>query len=261
MVDYLYGMRALSILVLACLAAAPAWSQTAMTEAERQYKACLTLVRQKPGDAFESAMSWRDQGGGLPARHCAALALIELKQYAVAADRLDQLGEEASINQKNRKELAPDLFDQAGNAWILAGEGRKAVASLDAAIKMAPDVADYWVDRARAYQLDGRTDKAMADLDRALSLDPQRDDTYAYRASARRQSGDAKGAMDDVETALALNGRNAEAHLERGHLRFAAGDFVGARDDFIQTALIAPGSPAADDAQAALEAMDVKPGK
>ncbi|MGG2362141.1 tetratricopeptide repeat protein, partial [Salmonella enterica] len=107
-----------------------------------------------------------------------------------------------------------------------------------------------------AYQLDGRTDKAMADLDRALSLDPQRDDTYAYRASARRQSGDAKGAMDDVETALALNGRNAEAHLERGHLRFAAGDFVGAREDFIQTALIAPGSPAADDAQAALEAMD-----
>lgn len=261
MVDYLYAMRALSIFVVSCLAAAPALSQTAMTEAERQYKSCLSLVRQKPADAFESAMSWRDQGGGLPARHCAALALVELKQFAVAADRLDALGEEASAIQKNRKGLAPDLFDQAGNAWILAEEGRKAVASLDAAIKIAPDVADYWVDRARAYQLDGRTDRALADLDRALSLDPTRDDTYAYRASARRQSGDAKGAMDDVETALALNGRNAEAHLERGHLRFAAGDFKGAREDFIQAALIAPGSPAADDAQAAIEAMDVKPGK
>jgi len=257
----LYLMRKLSILVLACLVSAPALSQTPMTEAERQYKACLTLVRQKPADAFESAMSWRDQGGGLPARHCAALALIELKQYAVAADRLDALGEEAGVTQRQRKDLAPELFDQAGNAWILAGEGRKAVASLNAAIKLAPDVADYWVDRARAYQLDGNIERTIADLNHALSLDPQRDDTYAYRAAARRASGDAKGAMDDVETALALNGRNAEAHLERGHLRFNAGDFKGAREDFIQTALIAPGSPAADDAQAALEMMDVKPGK
>lgn len=237
------------------LVAGTAVAQTPMSPEERQYRQCIALARAKPSDGYEAALQWRDHGGGTYARHCAALALVNLKQYAVAADRLDYLAEEAQVSLPR---LAPDLYGQAGNAWILADEPKRAVASLDAGLKLSPNNVDLLIDRARAKAQIGDLEAAKRDLDQALKKEPERDDALSFRASARRELGDAPGAMADANAALKINSKNLEALLERGLLKQAAGDKVGAREDWVRLIQLAPGSPAADAAQAEIERLDLK---
>src|SRR2546421_12349475 len=54
-----------------------------------RYRRCLADSSANPGAALSDADSWIKSGGGAPAEHCAALALVSLKRYAEAAGRLD----------------------------------------------------------------------------------------------------------------------------------------------------------------------------
>ena len=65
----------------------------------------------------------RTSGGGPPAQHCAAVALVGLKRYAEARRKAGCAGPGA----RAWAIFGPRLFDQAGNAWMLAGEIGKAV--------------------------------------------------------------------------------------------------------------------------------------
>src|SRR6266849_10256721 len=55
------------------------------------YQACVAAVDANAADAFEMASICRDHGGGGPAEHCIALALIALDEPGEAASRLDVL--------------------------------------------------------------------------------------------------------------------------------------------------------------------------
>ena len=66
---------AAALAVMALTAVAPAFGQSAD---ESEYAACLKLLDHDAEAAFESALAWQDAGGGAPARHCAALALVRL---------------------------------------------------------------------------------------------------------------------------------------------------------------------------------------
>src|SRR5256885_16652020 len=57
------------------------------------YERCMKLARQNPGEARSLAQSWHERGGAHPADHCAAVALIGLKQYKEAALRLEALAQ------------------------------------------------------------------------------------------------------------------------------------------------------------------------
>ena len=48
---------------------------------EKQYRACIALTYREPWQAFETAETWAGLDGGAPARHCAAMALLEAKAY------------------------------------------------------------------------------------------------------------------------------------------------------------------------------------
>ena len=124
---------------------------------KEEYNACLALLEQKPAEAFEKASRWRAGGGGLPAQHCEALALIEVGRFADGATRLMQAAQDAAVI---RPAMAAELFGQAGNAWFLAGEPATAIAAFDAAIKRAPNDADLFIDRGFAhYTLQQWTDR------------------------------------------------------------------------------------------------------
>lgn len=222
---------------------------------EQQYKACLQLIGRNPEDAFEAALIWRDRGGGFPARHCAALALVELKQYPEAADRLEKIAEDMAP-RKHR--LMSEVLAQAGNAWLLAGLPERAYGVFTSALKVDPENVDLLVDRSRASALVDRWSDARRDLDDALRLDPAREDAYAYRASARRRLNDKSGALEDAETAIAINPKSTDALIERGLLRRDAGDTKGAREDWIKVRLLAPNTPAADVAGFELEKLELK---
>jgi tetratricopeptide (TPR) repeat protein len=219
------------------------------------YEACLALADSAPEEAFERALQWQGTGGGFMARHCAALALISLKQYAEAADRLERLAEAMS---KARDRMSVTVLGQAGNAWMLAGLLERAKFVFDTALRVAPDDADLLIDRARAKGENGEFQAAVVDLDRALRIAPARDDALVYRAAARRKLKQLERAVADLAEVLQRQPDNVDALLERGAARRALADVQGARADWARVLALAPDSVAAEAAQALIEELDVK---
>src|ERR1700676_2221784 len=57
------------------------------------YDHCMNLAKEAPPAARDLAERWHDRGGAHPADHCFAIALIGLKQYKSAGDRLEKLAQ------------------------------------------------------------------------------------------------------------------------------------------------------------------------
>lgn len=219
-----------------------------------EYKACLKLTRLEPEAAFESALTWRDQGGGFPARHCAALALVQLKKYHLAAPRLEKLAEDMMAAGSAH---VIDLLNQTGNIWLLAKDPVRADAVFSAALEIEPDNIGLLIDRARALAVAENYQTALGDLNKALQLDPARPDALAFRASAYRHLGDRVRALEDAELALSLEPGLVDALLERGILYRLDGRNDLARGDWLKVLEISPYSPAGELARTNIEKLDI----
>jgi tetratricopeptide (TPR) repeat protein len=214
------------------------------------YERCMKLARQNPGEASSLAQSWHERGGAHPADHCAAVALIGLKQYKEAALRLEALAQAMTTAPAG---LRAEVLDQAGQAWGLAGDPVRAYAAAGAAVALEPKDPDLVIDRAQAAAAVGYYDKAVADLDHVLKADPSRIDALIYRASANRALDRLDPALADVEKAIARAPNSAPALLERGNIRRRKGDDEGARQDWERVGQLAPASPADMAAKANIE--------
>ena len=210
---------------------AAAAAVSTLPDAPWNYDACLKMVTRHPDDAFEMAMNALKDGDEPSAEHCAAVALINLKHYGEAARRLDALARKGSAGDA---EMRAQLMDQAGNAWILAGQPELATASFTAAVALMPGEALYMIDRARASAMLQKWKQAETDLSSALVAEPGNSEALVLRASARRAQRNFPGAMGDVTQALAVDPSYPEALVERGLLRAALGDKAGARKDFLR---------------------------
>ena len=204
-----------------------------------RYENCLMLVRSEPQRALNAALDW-EKSSNAAATHCAAVALVALHRYPDAAIKLDKL---ARVTQG--AENSAELFDQAGNAWLLARRPSDANASFSAAIALLPGDADLLADRARAYALAVNWNAADADLTAALAKNPNRADIYVLRASARHAMGRKADARTDIDQALRVQPGNADALEERGELKMEAGDSTGAKNDWQTVIAQAPHSSAA----------------
>jgi len=200
------------------------------------YDACLKRAERRPEQALEMAMNALGAGEDASAEHCAAVALVGLKQYGEAARRLDLLARKASAGGAEER---AQIMSQAGNAWLLAGQPELATASFTAALALMPGEAEYLIDRARASAALKKWAPAESDLSAALVAEPGNVQALVLRSSARRAQKNIKGAMGDVTQALLLEPRSAEALLERGLLRVAQGDKAGARRDFFEVLKLA----------------------
>jgi tetratricopeptide (TPR) repeat protein len=213
------------------------------------YERCMKLARQDPGEGRSLAQSWQKRGGAHPADHCAAVALIGLKQYKEAAIRLEALAQAITAPAGLRAEV----LDQAGQAWGLAGDPVRAYAAAGAAVALEPNDLDLLIDRAQAAASAGYYDKAVADLDHVLKADPSRVDALIYRASANRALDRLDLALADVEKAITRTPNSAPALLERGNIRRLKGDDEGARQDWERVGQLGPGSQADMAAKANIE--------
>jgi tetratricopeptide (TPR) repeat protein len=223
------------------------------------YERCMNLAKEDPPAARDLAESWHDRGGGHPADHCLAVALIGLKQYKAAADRLEKLAQ-AMVHAP--APLRAEVLGQAAQAWLLAGDPARAYAADGAALGLRPGVADLMVadllvDRAEAAGAAGWFDKSIADLDRVLKADASRLDALIYRASAYRAQNRLDPALADIDKALGLAPDSVPGLLERGNIRRLRGDLDGARQDWVRVAMLAPGSAAETAARANIERLDV----
>jgi len=252
-----------SRLLLLAVSAVAALAMTAGARADQfdpqrqqKYEECVAQAKRAPADGYETALTWVGQGGGDPARHCAAVALIGLGKYQDAAAQLESIG--ADVAEK-RPDLAAEAFAQAGQAWSMAGDTKRALDDAAAGLKLAPQDVDLLVDRAVAYATLGDFKAAIADLDKGNGLAPRRADILVYRASAWRLLNDLAKARADADAAVTLDPKNADALLERGNIRRLSDDMAGARADWLQVVELAAGTPAGDAAKANLEKLDVKP--
>ena len=220
---------------------------------EAEYRRCMRLATTDPGAAKSLAAGWQAKGGGHPADHCFAVALIGLGRYRDAAGLLEKLAQ-AMVHAPT--ELRAEVLGQGAQAWLLAGEPGRAWAADEAALGLRPNDADLLVDQAEAAGAAGWFDKALGDLDRVLAADPARPDALIYRASAYRALSRLDDAASDIDKALVAAPDSVAALLERGNIRSLKGEFDGAREDWQRVAKSAPGSPAAEAAKANLARLD-----
>jgi len=229
------------------------WAEARVDHAA-EYEACLDLAGREPAKAYESGLAWLNLGGGIPARHCIAVAMIGLDQFDSAAARFETLAGELNPDQAR---LRAEMLGQAGQAWLLAGRPARAAQVQGEALLLSPEDAALHVDRAASLMTLERYAAALADLDRALTLAPDFADARLYRATARRHIDDLDGAWTDVMSVLEQVPGLPAAVLERGILRQLAGDLAGARLDWLAVIESAPDSAEAGAARARIEEMDL----
>jgi tetratricopeptide (TPR) repeat protein len=251
-------MRRFLIPVLLALAMTPAFAAPSFVDDKslddaQRYRSCLDLVRNDANTAFELAQQWHDAGGGAGAEHCTALALVQMKSYNAAAAKLDQIARERDVSPDMRAEL----LDQAGNAWLLAGQPENAIASFSAAINLGANDADVLSDRARARGMLKDWAGADTDLTAALAKDQYRADLFVLRASARHAMGKKAEAQADIAHALDVDPHYADALVERGAMKLEDGDKAGARADWQIVLATQPNSPAADSARERIEQLEL----
>jgi len=218
-----------------------------------RYEQCLAMLPNDPRGAANFAESWSDGGDG--AAHCAALAEVALGNVQMGADHLARL---AAASQAPAAARAA-VYEQAAQAWLMAGRAAQAFDAGTAALALAPDDADLLVDRAVAAAALNRFNEALTDLTHALEIDPNRAEVLVLRAATWRHLGQLGLAQDDVDRAIAIDPENAEAMLERGILRQRRDDPAGAREDWERAIVLAPDSPTADLAEQNLALLEAGP--
>jgi tetratricopeptide (TPR) repeat protein len=217
------------------------------------YARGVARAQSAPLAAFNEAQAWRAAGGGEAARHCAALALLEGGDAALAAEEFERLARDMRLRPAP---VRAQILSQAARAWLAAEDLKRAHAAASAALDLHVDDPDLWIDRAEILAADGRLWEAVDDLDQAVDRAPRRADALVMRAAAYRRLEARELAREDLARALALDPRSAEAWLERGMLNRLAGDLPAARRDWLQVLLLDADGPAGEAARTNIHALE-----
>jgi len=196
-----------------------------------EYKACLSLIEEDAHQAFEGALDWRSRGGGVPAAHCAALAVLALGYADDAAVRLETIGADDRLEPPLRAEA----LAQAADAWRQAGRPADGLVAIDRALSVTPQVPAFLVDRGVIHLDLGRVWEAIDDFDRALLIDPRQTEALQFRATAYRFVEAYDLAETDIVRLLNLAPGDPAALLELGEVRLAQGDIAAAQEAFLLT--------------------------
>ena len=98
------------------------------------------------------------------------------------------------------------MLDQA-NQLASAGRTDRAMARLNAAIRLSPRFWQAFQYRGELHLLHQHPDAALRDFDQAIALAPAEPHLYALRAQAHLMLGDEASSTKDFEAANSLGGR------------------------------------------------------
>jgi tetratricopeptide (TPR) repeat protein len=216
----------------------------------KRYTDCMHLARTEPLKALPIAERWMGAGGGLAARHCAAVAMFEAGRYGQAAGQFESI---ASDMGQERPGLRAELLAQAGQAFMEAGLADRAADAQSRALTLKSKDPELWIDRGLSYAAMQAWPRAISDFDHALALKPNDVEILVLRAAAWRSAGNPAKALEDAARALKVAPDHSEALLERGFASLAMGDKRQATGDFNTVLRLVPAnSTAAKRAQAGL---------
>lgn len=210
----------------AIIAAAAIGAMGFPAHAVEDYESCTALVSADPALAEVEAGRWERFGGGAPAGHCRALALIALGSDLSAADAIFDV-------VRTYPELTPDaqadLLAQAAKIYLDRGMHEQSAYALNLASQVAPAAAGMLRTRAALRLAQGEPEGAERDLDQLLQQSSAGAPDVINRAIARRQQGDFAGARADAAWATELAPGNASAWLELGAAEEGLGSKPAAR--------------------------------
>jgi len=244
------------MIALLVLAAAPVVAPPPSVDQQR-FEACATLAETDPVRALDQSGAWRVTGGGIAARHCEALAYVMQKRWLPAATAFEAAARDADTAADGR---SGNLWVQAGNAALAAGDATRAKAAFDAALvrgqAAGADLGELHLDRARARFALADQKGAREDLDAALKLVPADPLAWLLSATLARQSGDLVRAATDIAEAQKRSPDDAQVALEAGNIAVLGGRDEAARTAWQTAVRIAPGSGAGKAAAEALTRLD-----
>ncbi len=222
----------------------------------KRYDGCLRAIDADPLKVEQFAVEWQALGGGLPARHCLALAQLRQGKNAAAAQTLVKA---AQLAETQKSPLAADFWGQAGNAAMLATDTKGAIAHFSSGIiaagEFAPQrTASLLVDRARARTETNELTSARADLDQAMKLSGQDSTAWLLSAALARRQSDLARARTDITRAAELAPKDANILFEQGNIAGLSGDVAAARSFWEQAIKADPASDAATLAKQAIAA-------
>lgn len=224
---------------------------------QQRFEACTALVDTDPARALDQAGAWRLNGGGVAARHCEALAYVAQKRWLPAATAFESAARDADTAADGR---AGNLWVQAGNAALAAGDAARALSAFDAALVRATaagaDLGELHLDRARARFALADRKGARADLDTALKLVAADPLAWLLSATLARQAGDLVRATTDIGEAQKRSPDDAQVALEAGNIAVLSGRDDAARTAWTTAVRIAPASAAAKAAAEALTRLN-----
>ncbi|MGO8702856.1 MAG: tetratricopeptide repeat protein [Candidatus Brocadiia bacterium] len=182
-----------------------------------------------------SARGWAGRAGVAASVGCVAVLGV------LTWNRAGLYGDEERLWQDNlTKNPSAVVYNALGVARSYAGRPEQALESFDAAIRLKPELAEAFVNRAAALDALGRMQEAVRDYDQALKLRPQDAATYNGRGNALTRMNRADDALKDYDTAIALRPRYGLAYYNRGNIRFNAGRLDLALADYDQAINLMP---------------------
>lgn len=254
------------------LAAQSVRAENADKAAEDRYIECLNMADLAPDRAIDMALAWVADGGGVPARHCEALALAKDGDYAEAAIRLERLVEDMRIGRDMPiiagERLTADaaflseVYAQAANAWLLADDSFRAMDAIDAAVTLATVQSaaelQYRVDRARIAAADEDFSLALTDLTYVQRYDPGRKDILLLIGSAARALGQFKKALAALDAYDLVFKDDPVSVLERAHLMESEGKIAKARKLYLRVTELSDNASLIEIARANIERLDLE---
>jgi tetratricopeptide (TPR) repeat protein len=154
---------------------------------------------------------------------------------------LETLRDPDDLDPTTARAYARALADQ-GSLWLARDRPQRAVALLQDAVRLAPDVAHIRNNLGAAYERSGRPDAGLSEYRRAIELDPGAAVSYRNVYVALRNRGEFERARGFLVTASRLDPENTDDVLELATLSEQLGRLEEAEALYDRAAGLAPGS-------------------
>lgn len=131
-------------------------------------------------------------------------------------------------------------YFKRGNDYRNKNDLEKAIADYTEAVKLDPQLAKAFLNRAVVHFHLKDYDAAIADSTQAIKINPQYAEAYHNRGTAYGSKGRYTEALADIDQAIKINSQMAEVHFSRGVINNALGNTDRAIADYSQAVKLDP---------------------
>jgi tetratricopeptide (TPR) repeat protein/predicted Ser/Thr protein kinase len=125
-------------------------------------------------------------------------------------------------------------------SYIHIGNFEAALLDYSKAIALEPDNPHFWNGKADTFSRLGKYEEALEAINRAIKIDAQEPHFYDTRAWVYTHMGDLESAIKDWSVAIVLDPENPEFWRERAWRKYDMGAFQGAIEDFSRAIYLKP---------------------